>query len=226
MSLGEALFKIFDKIPSGAIQTMLAIIIGSAIVITYNWADKQAGGVTTETQMVEFQQNLLSKVNSLGNDVRTLRGKVNVLNDEKLTLVGELESLRNLLLALDSSANTVPFAYWLKDRSSKIIHVNFKFEEQFLNCRGFDKSDIIDNDYYSIWPEEIANKFKANDRKVVKEKKTFIFNEEIVMCDGTTKRLLFVKWPRSIGNLVVGVAAMHIPNFDFTNEQKFPIVIE
>jgi len=33
MSLGEALYKIVDKIPSGAIQTMLAVIIGSAIVI-------------------------------------------------------------------------------------------------------------------------------------------------------------------------------------------------
>ena len=79
----------------------------------------------------------------------------------------------------------------LKDGEGRYILVNRLFETLF----NLKNEDIAGKTPYDFFPKDIADKFRANDRKVLDAGEPMEFEEEAVHPDGTVHTYLSVKFP-------------------------------
>ncbi|HOW87499.1 MAG TPA: PAS domain S-box protein [Candidatus Omnitrophota bacterium] len=69
-----------------------------------------------------------------------------------------------------------PGLVWLKDRASRLLAVN----EKFANASGYkDPKKLIGKKDLDIWPEKLARKYRADDQKVMRSRKSLV-TEELV----------------------------------------------
>lgn len=92
---------------------------------------------------------------------------------------------------------------WHKDHDGTMIYINAAYEDIFLRPRGYTSSDYLNKDDYAVWPLDIAEAFRANDRKVM-DRGVDIDITERVLCGSDIVMYRIIKMQHKGG--VFGVA--------------------
>jgi PAS domain S-box-containing protein len=126
----------------------------------------------------------------------------------KTELLAEIDSLRtrldgggmDLLQAVMDNSSAV---IYIKDADGRFMFMNRCYIERFKVNRG----DILGKTDYDIFPREIADTFRANDRKVLEAGGPLEFEEEALEPDGELHTYFTVKFPISgMDGVVCGIS--------------------
>jgi len=137
---------------------------------------------TSEIKLLELFANLL----------------VNI--EDRRKIEGELSHEKTFLKTL---IQTIPDLIWLKDTEGRYLACNKRFEDFF----GQKEENIVGKTDYDFVDKELANLFRANDKKAIQTNKKSVNEEEITFAvDGHTEVVLTSKIPMYSSNgKVMGV---------------------
>lgn len=162
---------------------------------------------TNATQMNQY----INTINMLRVDMAVMKkessDKIGYFEAEFNLLRDELHDKDKLVSLLEATSWDLPFPYWLKDMQGKMIYINSEYEKKF-RLRSIDYVGKNDAD---IWGDEVAERFKANDRIVIESDNEYIIDENEL------EGYVVIKWKRRAGNIIIGVAGMCMPSEFFTN---------
>jgi len=99
-----------------------------------------------------------------------------------------LEDIRMQQLAI---LNNIPDIAWLKDEKSQFIAVN----KPFADACGVDEKNLIGKTDLDIWPRELAEKYRADDLKVIKSMKRLRVEEALIDSQGKKTWIETIKAP-------------------------------
>ena len=89
------------------------------------------------------------------------------------------ELLRKTELQQKAILNTIPDMAWLKDKESKFIAVNDAFG---MVC-GFKPEDLVGKTDLDVWPADLAEKYRADDKEVMDSGKRKCVEEPLMKKD-------------------------------------------
>jgi PAS domain S-box-containing protein len=98
------------------------------------------------------------------------------IDDQKQTA----EALRESEARLQAILDNIPAVIYLKDTEGKFIFINHQFEIIFQ----IDREKVKNQTDYDIFPKEMADVFRANDRKVLEARTTLEWEEVAPQDDG------------------------------------------
>lgn len=177
-----------------------AVVIVAFAVIYFNPSDQS-----------NFQRNTIAQLESAQTQLKDLRGEITLLSGENMNLRFKVADLQQKLITLQSSEDSWPYPAWLKDASGKILFANKAYADAFLTPRGYTLSDYVGHDDYAVWPRHMANEFRMNDAIVMRTRQHVVVKEKVLVGEENEETMLFVKYPRFLGGVVVGVAGRYIP---------------
>ena len=90
-----------------------------------------------------------------------------------------------------SLLNNIPHIAWLKDRDSRFLAVN----EPFAQACGYTSSQLIGLTDLDIWPRELAEVYRRDDREVINLGKQKQAEEHLLAADGTYRWIETIKSP-------------------------------
>ncbi|MDP3786109.1 MAG: diguanylate cyclase [Candidatus Omnitrophota bacterium] len=101
------------------------------------------------------------------------------------------EVLKKSQYNLNAILNGIPDIAWMKDKESIYIAAN----EPLAKAAGMAPGDMVGKTDLDIWPKKLAEKYRADDKEVIKTGKQKFIEEPIVYKDGTTQFLETIKTP-------------------------------
>ncbi len=96
-------------------------------------------------------------------------------------------AIRSLRAILDN----IPDIAWLKDGESRFIAVN----ESFGRACGFAPDTLVGKTDLDVWPRDLAEKYRADDREVIRAGKTIRVEEPLGDASGGTTWIETIKTP-------------------------------
>jgi PAS domain S-box-containing protein len=90
-----------------------------------------------------------------------------------------------------SLLNNIPHIAWLKDRDGRFLAVN----EPFAQACGYTSSQLIGLTDLDIWPHELAEIYRRDDREVINLGKQKQAEEHLLAADGTYRWIETIKSP-------------------------------
>lgn len=157
-----------------------------------------------------YQKLLMSRI-------ETLEAKDKVDEQEKgrlRTRISELErevaQLRMKLQMLESVHQDLPIPMWLKGSDGTMLIANKAYERVFLLPLGKTLEDYVGFDDFAVWPDAIANQYRAHDRKVLDLRSKIEVWEPVQDENGETEDWFIIKYPQMVANAVIGVAGIAI----------------
>ena len=132
------------------------------------------------------------KSKNLGNSGSISR-KRNISASKSLKLSSQPanDPLEDVRIQQQAILNNIPDIAWLKDQKSRFIAVN----KPFADACGVDEKDIIGKTDLDIWPRELAEKYRADDLKVIKSMKRLRVEEALVDARGKKIWIETIKAP-------------------------------
>ncbi len=132
------------------------------------------------------------KSKNLGNSGSISR-KRNVSASKSLKLSSQPanDPLEDVRIQQQAILNNIPDIAWLKDQKSRFIAVN----KPFVDACGVDEKDLIGKTDLDIWPRELAEKYRADDLKVIKSMKKLRVEEALVDARGKKIWIETIKAP-------------------------------
>ncbi len=109
------------------------------------------------------------------------------ISKRKLANAALAESIRQKTAIL----NNIPDIAWLKDRDSRFIAVN----EPFGEACGFSPKELVKKTDLDIWPQELAQSYRADDVEVMRTGKRKRVEERLVGSDGRESWIETIKTP-------------------------------
>ena len=100
-------------------------------------------------------------------------------------------NLKNKFLQQKALLNSIPDIAWLKDKDSRFIAVN----EPFGKACGYSPEELEGKTDLDIWPKELAESYRADDRAVMESRETKRVEEPLVDRDGKQKWIETIKVP-------------------------------
>lgn len=161
-------------------------------------------------QQVQFQKSVMDRVKDLEQDQRSLMDMRDELLKRINDLVIENAQLRARLDLMESAQMNLPWPMWLKDKSGVMLALNPAYERKYLLPRGLTRSDYIGKRDIDVWPEEIARAFGENDRETAERGRVQDF-WELIIVDGRREYERFLKYPRYVNGILIGIGGMQIP---------------
>lgn len=131
------------------------------------------------------------------------RARINELDSKVI-------SLQNKITLLESAHQDLPIPMWLKDMDGVMLAVNASYEETFLIPNNKTIEDYIGKTDFDVWPKEVAESFRNHDKLVMRTKKVFN-GEEDVLIGGEMIQYSIIKYPRYAGRVIIGIAGIAIP---------------
>lgn len=101
------------------------------------------------------------------------------------------DPLEDVRIQQQAILNNIPDIAWLKDQKSRFIAVN----KPFADACGVDEKDLIGKTDLDIWPRELAEKYRADDLKVIKSMKRLRVEEALVDARGKKIWIETIKAP-------------------------------
>jgi PAS domain S-box-containing protein len=96
--------------------------------------------------------------------------------------------------------DNIPDIAWMKDKNSIFIYVN----EPFGRASGYDPEDIVGKTDLDIWPKNLAEHYRADDREVMATGLQKSVEEPLVFKDGQVQWIETIKTPLLQKDKVVG----------------------
>lgn len=150
-------------------------------------------------------------------DSEQLRAKVMLLSQQ-------LHSMNIKLSIMEASRNNLPIPYWIKDTNLNMLYVNSAFERKFLAPINKVIDDYIGKKDTSIFGVELANQFAITDKMVHDTKQELEFLEPMPTPKGDTIYIHCYKFPRMLGNLVVGIGGLVLGVYDTDEHLKHLLI--
>lgn len=144
--------------------------------------------------------------------VTDLENKLEEARIRELSYKEEISTLKNQLMIFESSHVDIPLAMWMKDTQGKLVFINSIYEDMFLIPRGYTSNDYLGKTDSSVWSPEVVKAFAKNDHEVISTKK---FVRQIEPVDNGSGGLYYVdvlKYPRKLGNKVIGISGIVMGN--------------
>ena len=101
------------------------------------------------------------------------------------------ESLREHDRQQKAILNNIPDIAWLKDKESRFITVN----EPFGKACGMTPGDLVGKTDLDIWPKDLAERYRADDREVMETGRRKLLEEPLVDKDGNKIWIETIKTP-------------------------------
>ena len=139
-----------------------------------------------------------------------------------LKLEKNVSNLQNKLILLESAHNDSPLPMWLKDENGVMMALNEPYILTFLKPLGKSRDDYIGQDDFAMWPAEVAKQFRKHDK--LAEELGFVDTfEDVPNGNGDLIRFRIIKYARYLGNHVIGIAGIAIPQHetDSKNRKRF-----
>jgi len=115
------------------------------------------------------------------------------------------ESERRLRAFLDS----MPAIAWIKDSHLRYVWVS----ESYARVHGRALEEICGKDDFEVWPAELAQKFRRDDKKTLRARGPVPSFDDVPLADGAPRRWHVIKFPLPDGTGALGVAGI---GFDVT----------
>jgi PAS domain S-box-containing protein len=150
---------------------------------------------TREPSTVEMFEPHLNKhleiraMPRFGNDHRLI-GLIHVVRDITDRKQAE-EALQAGRLQLKAILDNIPDIAWLKDKESRLIAVN----EPFGKSCGFEPEDLVGKTDLDIWPRDLAERYRADDKEVMESGKRKQVEEPLKDTEGRILWIETIKTP-------------------------------
>jgi diguanylate cyclase (GGDEF)-like protein/PAS domain S-box-containing protein len=106
---------------------------------------------------------------------------------------------------LKAIVNSIPDMVWLKDSESRFILVN----DAFGTAAGKTPADLIGKTDFDAWPEDLAEKYRADDREVIRRHERKRVEEPLAGHDGSFSWIETIKTPiYNDEGVVIGTAGI------------------
>jgi PAS domain S-box-containing protein len=99
------------------------------------------------------------------------------------------EELKQRETYLHAILDNLPDMAWLKDRDGHFVAVN----EPLVRASGLADRDIVGRTDLDVWPRELAERYRADDREVMLARSTKRVEEPFVAADGTVTTIETIK---------------------------------
>lgn len=157
----------------------------------------------------ELYEKQLEKEQRQEKRINKLEKEVEILKKESIKKDDVIQELQHQLVIFESSHADVPVPIWLKDTSGKMLYVNSEYARQILNPIGLGAESYIGKKDADVWGEEIAKKFIAHDKKVMRLKRSIEFTEVWRGANGIEFEGRVIKYPRFLNRkTVIGVGGI------------------
>lgn len=165
-------------------------------------------GITTLLLRLTLLNNA-SRVNQYINTINMLRADMLILKNEHKQTLESVNELKIRLLEkdkhvalLEASNWQTPFPYWLKDIFGVYIYVNEAFERanKLASASILGKSDI------EIFGDVVGLEYDKTDKDLLDGNTAFI-----IYNDKNVHGNVIIKWKRTLGTTVIGIAGQSIP---------------
>lgn len=189
-----------------AIPAIISAIAGGGLGSFLTYKSKAKAQKSSDLELLLNQYRKLLEDHQ--KEIERLDIKVSQLYTEIHKRDLELIQLRNTLQMYESSHSNLPLPMFTKDIRGRMLAVNDRFEDIWLKPKGMTKGDFVgttDEDHWGKYAKQYAH----HDALVVTQKKPLYFTEYYAE-DGVGYRGKLIKYPRSIGGHVIGVAAIII----------------
>ncbi|MGB5106305.1 MAG: PAS domain S-box protein [Candidatus Zixiibacteriota bacterium] len=87
--------------------------------------------------------------------------------------------------------HNIPDMAWLKDTASRYVIVN----DQFGKACNMSPKDVVGKDDWGLWPDDLAEKYRADDRAVIASRQRKRIDEPMVYADGSRFIIETIKTP-------------------------------
>ena len=115
------------------------------------------------------------------------------------------EILKKRQIEQKAILSNIPDIAWLKDNESRFIAVN----EPFGNSCGMRPDDLVGKTDLDIWPQNLADQYRADDREVMENRKRKIVEEPLIDKDGKKIWIETIKTPIfNDGGAVIGTTGI------------------
>lgn len=158
-----------------------------------------------------FMNNMLARVKQLEDDQKDCQVKIEDGQAKLTELQTQNRRLQEQVIAIQSDPNDIPLPTWFKGPQGRILAINEAYERQILNPTGHTIYDLIGNTESAFLPDNIANEHKANDMSVMTTGIMKDTEETFIDQNGNQVKIRVVKYPRKIGNVIVGISGIAIP---------------
>ncbi len=127
----------------------------------------------------------------LGDEIKFLQIRITELEKAENRHKLSDELLRKTELQQNAILNNIPDIAWLKDKESRYIAVN----EAFGRTCGFKPEELKGKSDLDIWPVELAQKYRADDKEVMESGKRKCVEEILADKEGKVQWVETVKTP-------------------------------
>ena len=131
-------------------------------------------------------------------------------NDRIHKLENEVSQLRSNMIILSIADDNYPNPKWMKSNDLMMLKLNKSYEDIYLKPFGKSRSDYIGKYDHDIWPEDVAFRFRENDRKVLMSKKPITFSEKVPTADGKEIEVEITKYPIIINGEIIGIGGFSV----------------
>jgi hypothetical protein len=159
--------------------------------------------ILEEAYQKQFEQ-LTKNQNQLLKEVGAWQSKYNDLEKK-------FDDLKQKLSLINQSYPDLPIPMWLKDSYGTMLSLNDAYERAFLSPKGYARIDYIGNSDDHIWGDKIGGVFRENDIKAISSGGEAIRIPEEDLTDPLLKKWNFVKYPKYVDGVLVGVGGIATP---------------
>ncbi len=141
---------------------------------------------------MEDRQDLRHKSDEhLSDEIKFLQIRLTELEKSESRYKIADELLRKIELQQKAILNNIPDMAWLKDKDSKFVCVN----EAFGRACGFEPKELVGKTDLDIWPHDLAEKYRNDDKEVMKSMMRKRVEEPLADKEGKIQWLETIKTP-------------------------------
>jgi PAS domain S-box-containing protein len=147
--------KIYVSLTASAIQDINQSIIGISAIIR-DITERKLAEEALRRAYGELESRVQERTAELAETNQALQTEIK----ERRRIE---EQLRRSIRQLNAILTNIPDIAWLKDKESRFIAVS----KPFADTAGMRPADLIGKTDFDIWPKELAERYRADDREVM-----------------------------------------------------------
>ena len=161
-------------------------------VYPYLSEDGRSDGIVISFVDIHELKTIQQQINSVNQDLQKSQLQLRKLNQELETRVTErTAALKKSETRLRAILETTSSVIYLKDVRGHYLLAN----QQYLELLGMEESEVLGKCDRDLFPQDMADKFTANDRQVIASQSVLQFEELAVMKDHLLRTYISTKAP-------------------------------